>query len=76
MGRVASSVDDALIESFRSTMQREVLDRQPWGFGVELALVIFEWIQGFYNPRHRHTALGTPCRHDFENLHTAPNTAA
>ena len=30
MGRVASSVDNALIESFWSTMQRELLDRQHW----------------------------------------------
>lgn len=28
MGRVASSVDNALIESFWSTMQRELLDRE------------------------------------------------
>lgn len=30
MGRVASSVDNALIESFWSTMQRELLDRSNW----------------------------------------------
>ncbi|MEO2133468.1 IS3 family transposase [Microbacterium sp.] len=30
MGRVASSVDNALIESFWSTMQRELLDRTAW----------------------------------------------
>ena len=30
MGRVASSVDNALIESFWSTMQRELLDRTVW----------------------------------------------
>ncbi|EAG2055205.1 IS3 family transposase, partial [Listeria monocytogenes] len=30
MGRVASSVDNALIESFWSTMQRELLDRTNW----------------------------------------------
>ena len=58
MGRVASSVDNALIESFWSTMQRELLDRQQWGSRVALASAIFEWIEGFYNPRRRHTALG------------------
>ena len=42
MGRVASSVDNALIESFWSTMQRELLDRQHWGSRVELASAIFE----------------------------------
>lgn len=37
MGRVAPSVDNALIESFWSTMQREFLDRQHWTSRVELA---------------------------------------
>jgi len=76
MGRVASSVDNALIESFWSTMQRELLDRQQWGSRVELASAIFEWIEGFYNPRRRHTALGMMPPHDFETLHTAAITAA
>jgi len=76
MGRVASSVDNALIESFWSTMQRELLDRQQWGSRVELASAIFEWIEGFYNPRRRHTALGMLSPHDYETLHTAANTAA
>jgi hypothetical protein len=43
-------VDSALIESFWSTMQRELLDRQPWSSMVELAPAIFEWIEGWYNP--------------------------
>jgi transposase InsO family protein len=30
MGRVASSVDNTMMESFWSTMQRELLDRQRW----------------------------------------------
>jgi len=76
MGRVASSVDNGLIESFWSTMQRELLDRRQWGSRVELASAIFEWIEGFYNPRRRHTALGMMSPHDFETLHTAATTAA
>ena len=58
MGRVASSVDNALVESFWSTMQRELLDRQTWTTRVELAAAISEWIEGWYNPRRRHSALG------------------
>ena len=60
MGRVASSVDNALIESFWSTMQRELLDRRHWTSRVELASAIFEWIEGWYNPRRRHSGLGYP----------------
>ena len=58
MGRVASSVDNALVESFWSSMQRELLDRCIWTSRTELASAVFEWIEGWYNPRRRHSALG------------------
>lgn len=58
MGCIASSVNDALIESFRSTMKRELLDRQHWNSWVELASANFEWIHGWYNPRQGHLTLG------------------
>jgi len=76
MGRVASSVDNALIESFWSTMQRELLDRAVWNSKTELASAIFEWIEGFSNPRRRHTALGNLSPADFEALHTTTDLAA
>ncbi|MBL8932388.1 MAG: IS3 family transposase [Kineosporiaceae bacterium] len=53
MGRVASSVDNGMIESFWSTMQRELLDRRTWTTRDELAAAIFEWIEAFYNPVRR-----------------------
>jgi transposase InsO family protein len=76
MGRVASSVDNALIESFWSTMQCELLDRQHWSSRVELASAIFEWIEGWYNPRRRHSTLGMLSPHEYETLHTAAENAA
>ena len=57
MGRVASSVDNGMIESFWSTMQRELLDRRTWTTRDDLATAIFEWIEAFYNPVRRHSAL-------------------
>ncbi|WP_434970079.1 integrase core domain-containing protein [Microbacterium sp. bgisy207] len=66
MGRVASSVDNALIESFWSTMQRELLDRTVWDSRAQLASAMFEWIEGFYNPRRRHTSLGNISPADYE----------
>lgn len=76
MGRVASSVDNALIESFWSTMQRELLDRRDWDTRAELASAIFEWIEAWYNPRRRHSGLGMLSPHEFEALHTAASPAA
>ena len=76
MGRVASSVDNGMIESFWSTMQRELLDRQKWDTRADLGSAIFEWIEAFYNPRRRHSALGYLSPVQFEELHTAALTAA
>ena len=76
MGRVASSVDNTMIESFWSTMQRELLDQNAWDTPEQLATAIFEWIEAWYNPRRRHTSLGMLTPHDYETLHTAANPAA
>lgn len=76
MGRVASSVDNVLIESFWSTMQRELLDRTTWNSRTQLASAMFEWIEGFYNPRRRHSSLENLSPAEFEAIHTAAQIAA
>lgn len=76
MGRVASSVDNSMIESFWSTMQRELLDTRRWSSKTELASAIFEWIEAWYNPRRRHTSLGMLSPAEFEAVHTQAAPAA
>jgi transposase InsO family protein len=76
MGRVASSVDNSMIESFWSTMQRELLDQHHWDSVDELGGAIFEWIEAWYNPRRRHTSLGMLSPVEYEALHTAAQPAA
>ena len=76
MGRVASSVDNTMIESFWSTMQRELLDTRRWTTRAELASAIFEWIEAWYNPRRRHTSLGMLSPVDYEALHAHAAPAA
>ena len=76
MGRVASSVDNTMIESFWSTMQRELLDTRNWHHQAELAAAIFEWIEAWYNPRRRHTSLAMLSPTEFEALHTLAVPAA
>jgi len=75
MGRVASSVDNTMIESFWSTMQRELLDRRAWPTRAELASAIFEWIEAFYNPVRLHSGLDYRSPVGFERLHKTANPA-
>ena len=58
MGAVASAFDNAVVESFFGSMQIELLDRRRWSTRAELAAAVFEWIEAFYNPTRRHSALG------------------
>lgn len=76
MGRVGSAYDNAMMESFFGTLQRELLDRRSWQTRKELASAIFEWIEAWYNPRRRHTALGYLSPVDYERLYTPAASAA
>ena len=76
MGRVASSVDNSMMESFWSTMQRELLDRRHWHTRDQLAAAIFEWIEAFYNPIRRHTAIGSLSPAEYEVRYNLAANAA
>jgi transposase InsO family protein len=71
MGRVASALDNAMMESFFGTMQRELLDRRVWDTRRALASAIFEWIEGWYNPRRRHSSIGYRTPVEYERLAVA-----
>lgn len=57
MGSIGDCYDNAMIESFWSRMQVELLDRQRWLTRVELANAIFEYVEIFHNRQRRHSAL-------------------
>jgi transposase InsO family protein len=76
MGRVGSAYDNAMMESFFGTLQRELLDRRQWATRKELASAIFEWIEAWYNPRRRHTSIDNLSPVDYERLFTAAADAA
>jgi putative transposase len=75
MGSVGDCYDNAMIESFWSRMQVELLDRQRWRTRVELANAIFEYLEVFHNRQRRHSALGVLTPVEFEARHE-PTTAA
>jgi putative transposase len=48
MGSVGDCYDNAMIESFWSRMQVELLDRHRWKTRVELANAIFDYLEIFH----------------------------
>jgi len=57
-GSVGDAFDNAMMESFWSSMQNELLNRKKWMTRVELSNAMFEYIEVFYNRRRRHSQLG------------------
>lgn len=56
MGRVGSALDNAVSESFNSTIKVEYIHRQRFATRAEARYKIATWIVEFYNPRRRHSA--------------------
>lgn len=50
--------DNAAVETFFKTIKAELIWRKPWDTRRQAEMAIFEYINGFYNPRRRHSALG------------------
>ncbi len=65
MGAVGSCFDNALMESFWSRVQLELLDRQAWSTRVELATALFAYLEIFHNRQRRHSSLGMLTPIDF-----------
>lgn len=58
MGTVGDAYDNAMAESFFATLECELIDRKTFRTKTEARLAVFTWIEGWYNPRRRHSALG------------------
>ena len=55
--------DNAAVETFFKTIKAELLWQRSWDTRRSAELAIFEYINGFYNPHRRHSALDSaPCR--------------
>ncbi len=67
-GSVGDGLDNAMMESFWSSMQIELLNRRRWKTRVELANAIFDYIEIFHNRQRRHSALGYRTPTEYENL--------
>jgi putative transposase len=67
MGSVGDCFDNAMCESFFATLECELLDRRHFKTQIEARMAVFEFIEGWYNPRRRHSAIGYLSPIDYEN---------
>ena len=65
-GSVGDALDNAMMESFWSSMQNELLDRNRWTTRIELSTAMFDYIEVFYNRLRRHSKLGYVSRIEYE----------
>ena len=66
MGSVGDAYDNAMCESFFATLETELIERCSFRTGAEARMEVFDFIEGFYNPRRRHSALGYSSPIEFE----------
>lgn len=58
MGSKGDAYDNAVAESFFSSLKKERINRRSWPTKQEVRTVIFEWIEGWYNAERLHSTLG------------------
>ncbi len=65
-GSVGDCYDNAVCESFHSTLKREFVYRRPWPTRDELSAGVFWYIEAFYNTQRRHSTLAyrSPVEHE------------
>lgn len=72
MGSVGDAYDNALCESFFATLECELLDRERFPTPAVARGAVFDFIEGWYNPRRRHSALGYLSPRDYERQAPTP----
>ena len=75
VGTVGDSYDNAMAESFFATLECELIDRKRFKNPIEARAEVFDFIEGFYNPRRLHSALGyrSPVHFEAQEWPCAPN---
>jgi putative transposase len=68
MGSVGDAYDNAMAESFFATLECELLDRRRFRTQSEARHAIFRFIESWYNPHRRHSALGNRSPLDYERI--------
>jgi transposase InsO family protein len=58
IGRRGQCWDNAVSESFFATIKNELTENRSWASHTQLRRAIFDYIEGWYNTRRRHSSLG------------------
>jgi putative transposase len=69
-GSVADCYDNAVTESFFATLETELLDRHHSTTRAQAKAACFDFIEGFYNPRRRHSTLSMLSPAEYERRST------
>jgi len=69
MGSVGDCYDNALCESFFATLECELLDRNIFHTPNQARPAVFEFIEGWYNPHRRHSAIDYLSPNRYEAVH-------
>ncbi len=76
MGSVGDCYDNALCESFFATLECELIDRRSWRTQAQARTEVFAFIEGWYNPRRRHSSIDYLSPIDYERKHQSPPRCA
>jgi putative transposase len=76
MGSVGDCFDNAMCESFFASLECELIDRSHWRTHSDARMAVFDYIECFYNPRRRHSALAYLSPAEFERRAPSQTTAA
>ena len=60
--------DNSVVETFFKTIKAELIWRHRWSTRRQVELALFEYINGFYNPRRRHSAIAGKSPLAFEKM--------
>ena len=73
MGSVGDAYDNAMCESFFATLETELIERKSFRNQAEARMAVFDFIEAWYNPHRRHSALGqmSPLNYEKEYANAA-----
>lgn len=76
MSRKGNCWDNAVVESFFSSLKRELVHTRSFRTREEVRLALFEYIEVFYSRRRRHSSLGYVSPAEYERTAEVQRQAA